>query len=549
MLQELRIDNFALIDQAKISFKQGFTVITGETGSGKSILLHALNLILGERADFSVIGPEKDKSVVEADINIAGFALQHFFSENELDYQEETLIRREIHKNGRSRAFVNDTPVSLQLLKELTSQLLHIHSQYNTLELKDKHFQLEILDLIAGIQAKRDQYSKVYYELTRLENELAVVNDRLQFHLKEEDFTTFQLNEIKALKLDKTNYRELADQLRTIENADELKSLYEEILSLNDADSPYQTAFTELTSRLHRKRDVSELVSSFAGRMSSLMVELKDLALEAQSALDSLEVDSGTLDALRFSLDEYNKVLFKHRLQDQEALMNLEAELSSQVTNTEELTAQKATLEKRILVLKEEVIDLADEIHSARLDKIPAVEQVIQVELDQLKLENTQLRFELSKRENLNKMGCSDLEITFAPNLGLEPVPIHKAASGGELSRVMLALQHLVSKHTRLQTVLFDEIDTGVSGDVAAKIGVLLRKMGESMQVIAITHLPQVAAKGQHHLIVEKNSVGTRTLSRVKELESDDRVDEIARLMSGDQITESAKENAKVLMQ
>jgi DNA repair protein RecN (Recombination protein N) len=548
MLRQLSIDNFALIDRAEINFQPGFTVITGETGSGKSILLNALNLILGERADFSVIGKQKEKSIVEADLNLGGFGMQSFFDEHELDYEEQTIIRREISKNGRSRAFINDTPVSLQILKDFTSRLLHIHSQYNTLELKSKDFQLEVLDLLAGIQAKRGVYSHKFLDHKKKVQDLDALEDKLRVLLRNTELNKFQLEELDKLDLDNCDYKSIEEELAIQENADELRTLYEELLVLAGQDSPYFNALSEIKGKLTRKASIQALTSSFSDRLSSLLVELKDLADEADNELERISYDPVELEKNRNSLDEFNRVLFKHKCADQKELMELKNSLGQSIGDVDALEIEIARLQKEIEEEDQALMGLANELHKLRAASIVQVEKTLTDQLESLKLPNTRIEFRLEQSEDLTMTGNSRLAIYFSPNLGIDPVPIEKAASGGELSRVMLSLQYLISQRTRLQTILFDEIDTGVSGDVASRIGDLLKSMGEHMQVIAITHLPQVAAKGTSHLRVVKSTSNGTTNTHVLELNEEERIDEIARLMSGDTITEGARANAKTLM-
>jgi DNA repair protein RecN (Recombination protein N) len=548
MLRQLSIDNFALIDRAVINFQPGFTVITGETGSGKSILLNALNLILGERSDFSVIGKQKEKSIVEADLNLGGFGMQSFFDEHELDYEEQTIIRREISKNGRSRAFINDTPVSLQILKDFTSRLLHIHSQYNTLELKSKDFQLEVLDLLAGIEAKRGVYTHKFLDHKKKVQEYHSLEDRLRTLLRNTELNKFQLEELDKLDLDNCDYKSLEEELAIQENADELRSLYEELLALAGQDSPYFNALSEIKGKLTRKASIQVLTSSFSDRLSSLLVELKDLADEADNELERISYDPIELEKNRNSLDEFNRVLFKHKCADQKELMELKNSLGQSIGDLDALEIEIDRLKKEIEEEDQELIGLANELHKLRAVSIVQVEKTLTDQLESLKLPNTRIEFRLEQSEDLTMTGNGRLAIYFSPNEGIDPVPIEKAASGGELSRVMLSLQYLISQRTRLQTILFDEIDTGVSGDVASRIGDLLKSMGEHMQVIAITHLPQVAAKGTSHLRVVKSTSNGTTNTHVLQLSEEERIDEIARLMSGDTITEGARANAKTLM-
>ena len=548
MIKSLRIENFALIDSVNIQFDGGFTVITGETGSGKSILLNALNLILGERANFSVIGELKDKSVVEAEIDISGFNMKNFFKANQLDYFDLTIVRREIYKQGRSRAFINDIPVQLNILKELTGGLIHIHSQYNTLELKDKDFQIRLLDVLAGTLKKRTQFQNVFagYQLKKKE-----LTERLLLLAESSskiDYDSFQLTELQALDLDNIDYEAMKQELSKFENADELLASFGALLNLLEMDGGVLQQLGQVNTTLEKNASIDPVLSDLQKRVASVLIELKDISSEAEEQSGSISIDPKQLVELSSKLDSFNKATFKHRVQNQEELLHLMEDLNGSSDDLAQLEGDIARLTNEIQLEEAKLIELGEVLHNERKKSIPEIETRITKSLNELKLVNTILEFRLSKELKLTKFGTSNLEIYFSPNVGLPPVPIHQAASGGELSRVMLALQSLMSRKIQLQTILFDEIDTGVSGDVAQKIGRTLKSMGAGMQVIAITHLPQVAAKGEQHLSVSKAIIDGRTQSSVIELDMAARIEETARLMSGDEINEAALANAKALM-
>lgn len=548
MLKSLRIDNFALIDQTSIEFTDGFTVITGETGSGKSILLNALNLILGERANFSVIGNRKDKSIVEGEIDLKGFGLQAFFELHELDYFDTVIVRREIYKQGRSRAFINDVPVQLNILKELTSRLIHIHSQYNTLELKERSFQMEILDILAGTIDLRHEYTHLHNLYLESHKELREKEEQLHDSSSKADYDKYQLEELEQLRLGDTDYGSMQEEFKRVENADELKATLADVVNGLNADGGSIDTIQQLVQLLSKNEDYSSSFKDLGERLNSALIELQDIANESENELESISVDPARLQELAIQLDSFNKLLYKHKVSTQEELLALQDKYSGSSSSNEELIARIAQLKKVISDQELELNKRAEELHSKRLKEVPEIEASIQSSLQDLKLKDTKLLFKISKIETLGRNGLSNLDMFFSPNAGFEPVLIHQAASGGELSRVMLALQSLISKRIKLQTILFDEIDTGVSGDVAQKIGATLRSMGEGMQVIAITHLPQVAAKGGQHLVVSKEIVEGQTTTSVSELTDQDRVEEVARLMSGDSINEAAISNAKALM-
>jgi DNA repair protein RecN (Recombination protein N) len=548
MLHLLRIQNFALIDQVELEFSPGYSVITGETGSGKSILLHALNLILGERADFSVIGPASEKSVVEAEFELKNFHLDGFFSDNDLDQEDITLIRREIHKNGKSRAFINDSPVSLTVLKSLTSNLVNIHSQYNTLDLKSKVYQLDILDTLANLVEQRNDYARLFKSYTHKKSVLESWKEQQQQRMQQSDFAAFQLSELKELQLDKLDYAALESELKKIENGEELQALYTAVANIVEGEKSILDVLQSLRINMEKWKGLDTDLDGLSERIHSVVIELKDIASEAAGCIDDVEVDRSKLFEITELLNRYYHILRKHNAVDQRQLHEIELSLDGDFEQTENLQHEILALEKELLILHEDVLEAGDKLHEARKNAIIPLTLELQSILEELKLPNTKLEFHLQKRSELNQYGATELNLLFSANVGMETVSIEKAASGGELSRVMLALQKLISEKKVLPTVLFDEIDTGVSGDVAQKIGVLLQKMGHNFQLLAISHLPQVAAKAAHHFKVEKEINGNRTLTSVRLLNEAQRVEEIARLMSGEEITEAALETAKSLM-
>ena len=550
MITSLRIENFALIDSTKIDFTSGFTVITGETGSGKSILLNALSLILGERANISVIGNRSDKSIVEAQIDITGFALEDIFKTNDLDYFDKTIVRREINKHGRSRAFINDTPVQLNVLRSFASQIIHIHSQYNSLELRDPNFQLKLLDVLADIGSDRDTF---FQNLTRYKEKLKKLEEKKinrsdaadQF-----DYNNFQLSQLEELDLIDVDYEKIRSDLLKAENAEDIRIGFEEINGILSVDRGILDQLNHLKSSLAKKINYDPLLKELSSRIESILIELDDIEQASRNESEKIDFNPRELDALLVTLDNFNRVLQKHGRNTQNELIDLMNELKKATLNLSELDTFIEQEEKIVKKDHQLLISSAEKLHSIRAAAIPEIESRIKQELRGLKLEDTELIFNLTvNQEKLGSYGNSKLEILFSPNVGVQPVPIDKAASGGELSRVMLALQNLLSTKIQLRTILFDEIDTGVSGDVAQKMGSTLKKMGGKMQVIAITHLPQVAAKGGQHLKVLKQVSGGTTLSSVVELNNLERIEETARLMSGDIINKAALENAKALMQ
>ncbi len=547
MITSLRIENFALIDRTEINFKQGFTVITGETGSGKSILLNALNLILGERANFSVIGNRKDKSIVEAEILVKGFQLEHYFEENELDFFETCIVRREISKQGRSRAFINDTPVQLSVLKGLTSKLVHIHSQYNTLELKQSSYQMRMLDALAGTLESSEDFQKNYQQLLIKRRDLEKAREELHEASSSQDYNSFQLEELLALRLDDVDYDQLGEKLRSAEDSEGLNQLREEIDHTINGDEGIADKLRTLKSSLDRFEH-HDSVKEVLDRINSSLLELSDIAGSSDS-IGGEDGDPEKIQEWTSQLDEFNRVAFKHRVDSSQALKAVRDSLQRDNSDHSELELRVNRLQQDVERIEKELMVSAEKLHENRVNASDAIAKNIETNLVELKLENTQVQFKLDKTDELSVHGLTKLELLFSPNAGVAPVPIHQAASGGELSRVMLALQSMLSEKIQLRSVLFDEIDTGVSGDVAQKVGQTLKNMGGAMQVIAITHLPQVAARGSQHLLVSKSVEDDQTISKVVELSDEERVEETARLMSGDTINQAALDNARALMQ
>lgn len=546
MIQTLRVDNFALINRTEIEFGKGFTVITGETGSGKSILLGALNLILGERANFSAIGPHKEKSIVEAEINLSGFQIADFFEENELDFFENTIIRREVTKAGRSRAFINDTPIGLSVLKELSSRLIHIHSQHNTLELKKKSYQLWLLDSLSDSLKLRKKFEQKYSDFQQTKKQLSEKENELSELEKMLDYNAFQLEELESIRLNDNDFDELQKDLHRAESAEELNVILSEVDFTISNENGLISSINNLISKLDRLSDF-EVIGGLKDRMTSISLELKDISETAVDEKDGLEINEEQIQLLSGKLDEFNRLLFKHKVDSQEDLMKLTDSLSQSVSGTKNLEDEVASLTKKVEKERAEIEKLAEKLHEKRLKDIQESQLMIAKELESLKLGNTEIQFELNKVP-LNSNGITEVVILFKANAGMEFTPIEKAASGGELSRVMLAIRRILSSKVQLPTILFDEIDTGVSGDVAQKVGNVLHGMGQNMQVIAITHLPQVAAKGQKHLVVSKQEIDGVMVSQIRPLSEEERVEETARLMSGEQINEAALRNAQELM-
>ena len=549
MLAKIWIKNFALIQELRVDFSKGYTVITGETGSGKSILLGALNLILGERADFSLIGPETDKTFVEAEFAIKNLELSAWFKENDVDYDDNTIVRREINRNGRSRAFINDTPVSLVQIKQLTENLVNINSQHNTLALRDKNFHRNLLDILSGLEPEIEKYTDQFTRLKDNQKKLKSLIDRTNQADSDRDYLLFQLEEIDLLNLDKTDYAALESELNQQENMEDLTTALSAIAGGLSDDGSVLEQIKSIQTQLNKAKSTDCTVGDFATRIQSILLELEDLENESSNYLEKLEKDPQKVLELTAKLDNYNRISQKHKCSNQQELVDLQSSWQEQLQTSTEGRAEIEKLTLEVTAQEKAVIALANALHIIRKKTAPQIEKKITSLLDELKMPNTELKFEVVQTEQLNQNGNSNVGMKFSSNAGIQLQAMDKIASGGELSRLMLSIQCLISEMKALPSIIFDEIDTGVSGEVAQKIGQLLRRMGENRQLIAISHLPQVAGKATAHIKVEKSEVNGRVQSRLLILNQEERVEEIARLMSGEKINVAALTNAQNLMQ
>jgi DNA repair protein RecN (Recombination protein N) len=548
MLTKIWIKNFALIQELNFDFLNGYTVITGETGSGKSILLGAINLILGERADFSLIGPDSDKTFVEAEFNITELGLKEWFVTNDIEYEEFCLVRREINRQGRSRAFVNDTPVSLQQIKQLTEGLINIHSQHHTIALRDKNFHLELLDVLAGIEKKVLDFGVNFQRLKSEKKKFKDEEERVSKAETDRDYLTFQLEEIELLRLESINYQKLEEELMQQENMDDIVSALDAISNSLTDENGSLPVLQSLIKKLERSKIANAKLEGITQRLNSTILELEDIATESSSYLDNLDKNPERILELTTKLDAYNRVAQKHKCGTQEELMNLEKAWQNQLSIS---TKGKARLEQLSAEIAKHELKLSSwsaQLHEKREKESISIQKEITSLLSELKMPDTTLHFELTPTQELTTRGKTAVSMLFSTNKGIPVQAIEKIASGGELSRLMLAIQCLISEKKYLPSIIFDEIDTGVSGEVAQKIGNLLKRMGKNLQLIAISHLPQVAGKAMAHIKVEKFEKDGRTLSSLRQLSQSERVEEVARLMSGSAINEAALVNARSLM-
>ena len=545
MISKLRISNFALIEHLELELKNGFTIVTGETGSGKSILLNAFSLMLGERASSSVVGNYSNKAIVE--FHLTSEAQDKvFFDKHQLDFDETIILRREVVKDGKSRVFINDTPVSLAILREFTTDKLLIHSQYNTYELKSKQTQLELYDSLAGNTQKIEAFSKLYQKLLlQRDNYNKLVRD-FKKQSEDSDYSQFLFDELNKLSLDSKDYEKIESELYKLDNIDSIKDALYKIQGFSEENGFY-TGIKETLKQLEKIDSPGSELEDITMRLSAISIELKELSNESESIIDSLVDDPERRGGLLSSLDEYNRLLQKHKVGSQNELKSIRDGLSDNSLSLIDLDSKIKQMNRNLKETEDSVQSQAEALHSSRIDAQKNLSERIVNELKSLKLPHTKILFKMEKGA-LNEMGITELKLLFSANIGHPQIEIEKAASGGELSRFMLALLKLISESRKMPTILFDEIDSGVSGDVAQKIGQLLKNMGVKTQLLVISHLPQVASKAQQHLMVHKDIANDKTITSVDVLDMDKRILEIARLMSGENVTQSALDTAKSLM-
>ncbi len=547
MLKSLSVQNFALIEHVSLQFHDGLHVITGETGSGKSILLGALNLILGERSDFSVIRNSEKKTIVEAVFQL-NESFKNWFVQEDIDWEPEAVIRREITSQGKSRSFINDTPVQLNQLKELTEQLVYIHSQHETLEIKKTSFQFDLLDSYADCLDLAQKVSSIYTQISRLKTTKEKLESSRSAQLQELDYIRFQLNEIGQLNLDQVDYAALENDFNKLSQLDDLKEAYSSIINAIDQEGGAADLLRRLKAHIDKWKNADSDLNTIAGRLQDLIAELQDISRDSDRQLNQLDGDPESLFRLTESLDEYNKILKKHQFSTQEELNAYFNTLESKLDESNNSDERIAELEKEIGEKEQELVRLSHELFEKRSKVITKLEGYLLELLTEMKMEHSRFQIVLTKTEKLDANGGMTIQILFSANKGLELKPIEKAASGGELSRVMLAIQLIMSEKKSLPTLILDEIDTGVSGEVALRMGKLLKQMGKHLQVFAITHLPQVAAKGDYHFEVSKSHENSQTISEIHQLNQTERIEALAKLISGEQVTDLARSSAIELM-
>ena len=549
MLQHLRIQNFALIEQTEVHLNKGLTVITGETGAGKSILLGALGLTLGNRADVSSLHNKAKKCIIEAQFNIAEYQLKSFFETHELDFEEVTTIRREITPEGKSRAFVNDTPVTIAVLKELGDQLIDIHSQHETLLLKETNFQFELVDAFAQTTLLFIEYKKQFNALQKLKKQLEeLVIQEIQAK-KELDYFQFQFSELDEANIKVGEQHQLEEESETLENAEFIKgNLVKSSIAISGGDENVVSGLAIVKQQLQSVAKFGKHFNELYERINSVTIELKELSKDIDACEEDVVYDNARLEEVNAQLDKLNRLLKKHGAKSEDELLVIKDDIEKKLQQFSSLELSIEKTQKEISLLEKQCKILAKDLSDKRQKSTVGIEQNIKAMVASLSMANAQFKIELKQQDKLTINGLDAISFLFTANKGADFKELHKTASGGELSRLMLCLKALLAERTALPTIIFDEIDTGVSGDVADKIGNILLAMGKNMQVITITHLPQMASKGTNHLFVYKSDTKDKTTSSIKPLTTDERVAEIAKMLSTGMPTETAIKNAKELL-
>lgn len=551
MLSRLIIRNYALIEDLDISFSSSLNIITGETGAGKSIILGALSLLLGQRAESKYFFNQQKKCVIEGIFQINQYSLNSFFDENDLDYEPETVLRREISADGRSRAFINDTPVNLSILREMGESLIDIHSQHATSELNDERFQTTVLDTLAGNDSLLGHYREVFYSYRKTNSALRKLEEESRQAKNDLDYYQFQYNELESASLKQGEQEELEKELTALNHAEEIKrSLLSAIIILQDSEQAVIPALKDSALHIHSAARYVPLAEDIAKRINSVVIELKDVASELEEMEQATIVDEARSIEINDRLNIIYSLQKKHRLNTIDELLELQDHLADKLNKISFADEELEALHAESLRLKAELIHLSDNLSAARNLAIPEVESRVIEMLAEVGMPNAILKIENTlEDEELNINGRNKIQFLFSANKGQIPAPMSKVASGGELSRLMLSIKSLISKHIALPTIIFDEIDTGISGAVALKVGKIMDQLSMGMQVITITHLPQIASRGEDHYFVFKDESNTDiTHTNIVKLTKDQRITEIATMLSGDDPGESAMQAARDLM-
>ncbi len=549
MLTKLSIKNYALINHLDVGFTNGFTVITGETGAGKSILLGGLSLVLGKRADLSSLRDNKKKCIVEAEFEVGKYGLQPFFEEHDLDYDPITIIRREILPSGKSRAFVNDSPTVLSSLSQLGDRLIDVHSQHQTLELTDNDFQLKVIDALANNSSILSDYVNKLKHYQSTSKELVQLIDFQNNATKEQDYNSFLLKELQAAPLTEGIQITLEEQYEQLNNVeaimDQLSKGYQ---LLNEDQIGILNLMTELKHASNKLAAFGTQFKTLDARIQSTFIEMDDIANELQEFQEGVEVNPQLLEEVNAQLQLLYDLQKKHNANDVSELIGIKAQLMEKVSATENIESTIKEKEEELLVLEKALKKVAGLLTARRNEAIPKLQQQLEETLVSLGMPSVSFNIALHAASKFGNNGKDDLEFLFSANKGVDYGVLKKVASGGELSRIMLTIKSILAKYEQLPTLMFDEIDTGVSGEISNRMGDIMQEMSTTMQIFSITHLPQVASKGDHHFKVYKEEGGEVTNTKMKKLSRDERVMELAEMLGGKALSDSAMAHARQLL-
>ena len=549
MLRKLEIQNYAIIDKLEIDFPTGLTIITGETGAGKSILLGALGLIMGKRADTKVLFDQERKCFVEATFAIADYQLHEYFTEEGLDYDDELIIRREIAPGGKSRAYINDSPVTLDILTTLTESLIDIHQQFDTLDIQKPVFQLRIIDALAGNKNVLEQYSNHYKDYRQTCQKLELLKEKNRNAQQEVEFLNFQIAEFDQADLKPNEQDELEMQLQKLTSAEDIiKNCSAIVQAVEEGENAILGQLQFISNQFGSIKNLDKNFSDIYDRLLSVREELMDISKDASRISDSTEYDAAAIETTTTRLNIINRLQKKHGVITMDDLLKTQAEIKDKLDKFGDLTSDIENLELEISKKERSLKELAQVLSQARKKVIPSLEKDVHNLLTDLSMNHAYIKVHTGILPNFSNSGLDDISILFAPNKGSDFLPLKDTASGGEMSRLTLIIKSLVAGALTLPTLIFDEIDAGVSGDIAGKMGEILNNLANKHQIIAITHSPQIAAKAMSHYWVYKNDTESRTVTAMRQLDQGERVHEIAKMLSGNPPTEAAKANARELI-
>ncbi len=549
MITSLTIHNYALINHIEVNLNKGLTVLTGETGAGKSILLDALSLVLGKRADLSSVNDTTKKCYVEAHLDVSNYNLISVFNKNNLDYDSVTIIRRELLPGGKSRAFVNDSPVTLSQLQAVSNYLIDIHNQHQTLSLFSENFQFQLLDTLANNASVLAEFSKTRNLYLTVSKELQSISQQKIEAEKEQDYNLFLLNELQSLPLSKINQQDLEEQLDTLSNAELIQQSLGQVIQIFSQESIGSIeTLKEAIQTLGKIKSFSKKYEELYNRLQSSFIEIEDIFNETFSEVEQVEMNPEALETINQQLQELYRLQQKHSVASIEELVEVQSQLNEKITKVESFENRIITLTNEKNRLQQEAVNLAKNISENRKKAIPKFKnQVIEI-LKQIGLPDAQFDFKITATEEFKTNGMDSLQLFFTANKGMPFQELKKVASGGELSRIMLAIKAVLVKYKKLPTLILDEIDTGVSGEIANKMGDVMKNMSNNMQLLVITHLPQIAAKGNHHIKIFKKVEGNTTQTQLKTLNKEERIQEIAEMIGGKNQTQTAITHAKELL-